>query len=103
MRALVVLVVLVVAIFGIRCESGVDSLGETMNVKFDPEDPLNVATKEAHDAGMTMVFAAGNEGPGKDTLNPYSVAPWVIGVAAGEKDGETLADFSSPHGAEAGQ
>lgn len=63
--------------------------------EFDPEDPLNVATKEAHDAGMTVVFAAGNEGPGNDTLNPYSVAPWVIGVAAGEKDGETLADFSS--------
>lgn len=63
--------------------------------KFDRDDPLNVATKEAHDAGMTVVFAAGNEGPKKDTLNPYSVAPWVIGVAAGEKDGETLADFSS--------
>lgn len=63
--------------------------------EFDPEDPLNVATKEAHDAGMTVVFAAGNAGPEKDTLNPYSVAPWVIGVAAGEKDGKTLADFSS--------
>lgn len=63
--------------------------------EFDPEDPLNVATKEAHDAGMTVVFAAGNEGPEEDTLNPYSVAPWVIGVAAGEKDGKTLADFSS--------
>lgn len=63
--------------------------------EFDPEDPLNVATKQAHDAGMTVVFAAGNAGPDNDTLNPYSVAPWVIGVAAGEKDGETLADFSS--------
>lgn len=63
--------------------------------EFDPEDPLNVATKEAHDAGMTVVFASGNEGPENDTLNPYSVAPWVIGVAAGEKDGKTLADFSS--------
>lgn len=63
--------------------------------EFDPEDPLNVATKQAHDAGMTVVFASGNAGPENDTLNPYSVAPWVIGVAAGEKDGETLADFSS--------
>lgn len=63
--------------------------------EFDRKDPLNVATKEAHDAGMTVVFAAGNEGPQQDTLNPYSVAPWVIGVAAGEKDGKTLAEFSS--------
>jgi serine protease AprX len=62
---------------------------------FDPNDPINVASKAAHDAGMTVVFAAGNDGPGTDTLNPYSVAPWVIGVAAGNKDGATLADFSS--------
>lgn len=63
--------------------------------EFDAKDPINVASKEAHDRGITVAFAAGNEGPGEDTLNPYSVAPWVIGVAAGEKDGQTLADFSS--------
>ncbi|MBA2692115.1 MAG: S8 family serine peptidase [Rubrobacter sp.] len=63
--------------------------------EFAPEDPMNVATKAAHDAGMTVVFASGNSGPEEDTLNPYSVAPWVIGVAAGEKDGQTLAEFSS--------
>jgi serine protease AprX len=62
---------------------------------FDPNDPVNVASKAAHDAGIAVCFAAGNEGPGTDTLNPYSVAPWVIGVAAGNKDGKTLADFSS--------
>lgn len=63
--------------------------------EFDPDEPLNVATKEAHDAGITVVFASGNAGPDNDTLNPFSVAPWVIGVAAGQKDGETLAEFSS--------
>lgn len=62
---------------------------------FDENDPINVASKTAHDAGITVVFASGNAGPGSDTLNPYSVAPWVIGVAAGNKDGKTLADFSS--------
>jgi serine protease AprX len=62
---------------------------------FDPNNPINVASKSAHDAGITVCFASGNEGPGTDTLNPYSVAPWVIGVAAGNKDGKTLADFSS--------
>ena len=63
--------------------------------EFDPQHPVNVASKAAHDAGMVILFASGNSGPGTDTLNPYSVAPWVIGVAAGNKDGQTLADFSS--------
>jgi len=49
----------------------------------------------AHDAGMVVVWAAGNEGPGVHTLNPYCVAPWAICVAASRKDGRTLADFSS--------
>lgn len=63
--------------------------------EFVASDPINVASKAAHDAGMAVVFASGNEGPGNNTLNPYSVAPWVIGVAAGNKDGSTLGDFSS--------
>jgi serine protease AprX len=78
---------------------------------YDPEDPINRATKKLHDAGVTVIFAAGNEGPGENTLNPYSAAPWVISVAAGCKtvspdptssaaecnDGRSniLADFSS--------
>jgi serine protease AprX len=61
---------------------------------YDPEDPINIASKVLHDHGITVCFAAGNEGPGNNTLNPYSVAPWVIGVAAGDKRGH-LADFSS--------
>lgn len=78
--------------------------------EFDPEDPVNEATKVVHDAGIAVVFAAGNAGPGRNTLNPYSAAPWVISVAAGCKlvpdptnsavrcnDGRDriLADFSS--------
>ncbi len=52
---------------------------------FDPKDPINKASKKVHDKGITVVFAAGNDGPAQNTLNPYSVAPWVIGVAAGCK------------------
>ncbi|MGH7256599.1 MAG: S8 family peptidase [Nitrospirales bacterium] len=63
--------------------------------RFSSDDPINIATKAAHDAGLVVVFAAGNDGPDLDSLNPYCVAPWVICVAAGHKDGRTLADFSS--------
>lgn len=63
--------------------------------KFDPNSPMNMATREAYDCGITVVFAAGNSGPQEGTLNPFSVAPWVIGVASGQKDGETLSEFSS--------
>lgn len=61
---------------------------------FDPTDPVNVASYAAYNQGIVVVFAAGNDGPNVNTHNPYAQAPWVISVAAGNKDG-TLADFSS--------
>jgi len=61
---------------------------------FDPDDPINIASKSAYDNGITVVFAGANSGPGKNTYNKYAKAPWVIGVAAGTKEGG-LASFSS--------
>ncbi|OKL39423.1 S8 family serine peptidase [Pontibacter flavimaris] len=61
---------------------------------FDPSNPVNIASKKAYDRGIVSVFAAGNEGPGSDTHNPYAIAPWVISVGAGDKYGR-LAEFSS--------
>jgi serine protease AprX len=62
--------------------------------KFDPLNPVNISTYELYKRGIVSVFAAGNDGPGEDTHNPYAQAPWVISVGAGEKDG-VLTSFSS--------
>lgn len=61
---------------------------------FDPMNPVNIATYELYKRGIISVFAAGNDGPGEDTHNPYAQAPWVISVGASEKDG-VLTSFSS--------
>jgi serine protease AprX len=60
---------------------------------FDPDEPINQATKAAHDAGIVVVFAAGNETT-EMSINPYSVAPWVISVGAGTLNHQR-ASFSS--------
>lgn len=62
--------------------------------EFAPYNPISLAAKRAYDAGIIVTFAAGNEGPDQNTLNPYSASPCVISVAAGDKKGY-LADFSS--------
>jgi serine protease AprX len=75
---------------------------------FTPGNPVNVASRTAYQNGIVSVFAAGNDGPAEGTTNVYSVAPWVIGVAAGCThntgvqdtsvrcpNGTYLADFSS--------
>src|SRR5881394_397561 len=64
------------------------------NTVFDVNDPVNIATKILTDNGVNVVFSAGNTGPGSDSLNPYSVAPWAISTGATDNLGK-LADFSS--------
>ncbi|HSU25998.1 MAG TPA: S8 family serine peptidase, partial [Pyrinomonadaceae bacterium] len=71
-----------------------NSYGPIGGGAFDPNDPLMIAAKNAHDHNIAVFFAAGNDGAAKGTLSPYAQAPWVIGVAAGSKEG-WLADFSS--------
>lgn len=74
-----------------------NSYGTTLaDLPYDANDPLNVATRAMHDRNITVVFAAGNDGDAPDMINPFSVAPWVISVAAAEKRGYgTPAGFSS--------
>ena len=64
------------------------------NTVYDPNDPVNVATRMLTDAGINVVFSAGNSGPGNGTMNPYAIAPWVIGVGATDVTGK-LEDYSS--------
>lgn len=61
---------------------------------FDANDPVNIATRILHDSGISVVFSAGNRGDQPNSLNPYSVAPWVIGVGSINKSG-SLSSFSS--------
>src|SRR5262249_24901526 len=71
----------------VNCSFSADTL-------YDVNDPVNVATKMLTDQGISVVFSAGNNGPGMDTLNPYAMAPWVVSVGATDEVGR-LADFSS--------
>lgn len=57
---------------------------------FSEAEPMNLATRSAAEKGFAIVVAAGNEGPGENTLNPWSVAPWVIGVGAADRWGKEL-------------
>lgn len=71
----------------VNCSFGIAGL-------FDANDPVNIATKILHDAGISVVFSAGNRGDQPNSLNPYSVAPWVIGVGSVNKSG-SLSSYSS--------
>jgi len=71
-----------------------NSYGPIGGGEYDPDHPFMIASKLMYERSASILFAGGNDGTAKDTLSPYAQAPWVIGVAAGTKEG-TLADFSS--------
>lgn len=74
----------------VNCSFSADTL-------FDLNDPVNIATRILTDRGVNVVFSAGNNGAGNSTMNPYALAPWVIGVGATDQNG-VLARFSSRGG-----
>jgi serine protease AprX len=71
-----------------------NSYGPLGGGEFNADHPITIASQKAYERNITVLFAGGNDGAAKDTLSPYAQAPWVIGVAAGTKEG-TLAGFSS--------
>jgi serine protease AprX len=71
-----------------------NSYGVARDVRYNPNDPVNVASLEAFTRGIVPVFAAGNDGPDADTLSRFAKAPHVLGVAATD-DSQSVTDFSS--------
>lgn len=73
-----------------------NSWGDTADTgDFNPDDPINVATKALNDQGVVIVFSAGNAGPNPGTISGnYKKAPWVICVASAN-DQRVLANSSS--------
>lgn len=71
-----------------------NSYGPLGGGEYNPDHPFMIASKLAYERNITVLWAGGNDGEAKDTLSPYAQAPFVIGVAAGTKDG-MLAGFSS--------
>jgi serine protease AprX len=64
-------------------------------IAYDPNDPLNQASLAAHNAGITVVFAAGNDGQtGANVFNRYAWPSWVVSTGGGDKLG-ALGSYSS--------
>ncbi|WP_267642120.1 S8 family serine peptidase [Haloarchaeobius amylolyticus] len=71
-----------------------NSYGVARDVRYNPNDPVNVASWVAFTDGIVPVFAAGNSGPDADTLSRFAKAPHVLCVAA-TNDQRSVTDFSS--------
>jgi serine protease AprX len=71
-----------------------NSWGPGYGTPYDPDHPVNRAIDAAWDAGISVVFGAGNDGTRTDSLNAFSVNPHAISVAGTRKDGHA-AFFSS--------
>ncbi|WP_379748536.1 S8 family serine peptidase [Massilia sp. GCM10023247] len=71
-----------------------NSWGSSSYEPFNPNRSTNVASRLAYEQGILSVFAAGNDGPSPNTMNPYSNAPYALGIGATNK-AYGMAGFSS--------
>lgn len=61
---------------------------------FSAEDPLQIATRAFVERGKVVIVAAGNYGPGANTLQALARPPWVLSVAAVDENLVPLLDSS---------
>ena len=80
--------------YNIRINSNSWGPASSCDSCFTTADPINVPTKAMHDAGITVLFSAGNSGNADATISGYAVQPWVIGVGASQIS-KGLTGFSS--------
>lgn len=62
-----------------------NSWGSSAYEPFNPNRSTNVASRLAYEQGILSIFAAGNDGAGPNTMNPYSNAPYGLGIGATNK------------------
>lgn len=67
----------------------------SMSLGSSQDDPrMRKALEEANEAGIPIICASGNEGPGEGTMGYPGQYPFVVGVGAVDQNGK-LAKFSS--------
>jgi len=71
-----------------------NSWGPGAGAQYDANEPVQRGIAALHDAGITVVFGAGNDGPKTGTINIFSANPKAISAAGGTKTGH-IALFSS--------
>jgi serine protease AprX len=71
-----------------------NSWGPGAGAQYDASEPVQRGIDAMHDAGITVVFGAGNDGPKTGTINVFSANPKALSAAAGTKNGH-IALFSS--------
>jgi serine protease AprX len=71
-----------------------NSWGPGAGAQYDPDEPVQRGIAALHDAGLVVVFGAGNDGPKTGTVNIFSVNPKAISAAGSTKSGH-VALFSS--------
>jgi subtilisin family serine protease len=62
-----------------------NSYGVARGARYNPNDPVNVATWKVFQEGVLPVFSYGNDGSGEGTGSRFAKAPHVLGVGAAEK------------------
>ena len=87
-------------VYNIRLTSNSWGQGGSSEVYFKEDALTLLIEKLVYENNVAVVFAAGNDGEGNHdgstiTTNPWSLVPASISVAATQRDGSGMADFSS--------